>query len=234
VVISDRANDFAFELLRGSASGIAFLVDEQLSGIGAVRGALRGLQVGQSVLDPGILDALIHRGGDEGIADLTSREVEVLEQMAQGLSNRAIAEKLHISVKSIEKGVTAIFLKLGPFDQGISDRRVSAALVYLRHRVDPFGPDDQADRGRPRWSCSRTTTFWPTCSADRRRRRAAGPPHRRASALTARTAAARRHSRRRAAAAAATSMLWGSGGARRRCGGPRRRGPSGRAWHWTT
>jgi DNA-binding NarL/FixJ family response regulator len=147
VVISDRANDFALELLRGSASGIAFLVDEQLSGIGAVRGALRGLQVGQSVLDPGILDSLIHRGGDEGMGDLTSREVDVLEQMAQGLSNRAIAEKLHISVKSIEKGVTAIFLKLGPFDQCVSDRRVSAALVYLRHRTDPFGPADHADDG---------------------------------------------------------------------------------------
>jgi DNA-binding NarL/FixJ family response regulator len=145
VVISDRANDFALELLRGSTSGIAFLVDEQLSGIGAVRGALRGLQVGQSVLDPSILDSLIHRGGDEGFGDLTAREIDVLEQMAHGLSNRAIAEKLHISVKSIEKGVTAIFLKLGPFDQCVSDRRVSAALVYLRHRPDPFGPDEHLD-----------------------------------------------------------------------------------------
>jgi hypothetical protein len=71
----------------------------------------------------------------------------VLEQMAQGLSNRAIADKLHISVKSIEKGVTAIFLKLGPFDQAVSDRRVSAALVYLRHRTDPFGLADRPDDG---------------------------------------------------------------------------------------
>ena len=65
--------------------------------------------------------------------------------MAHGLSNRAIADALHISVKSIEKGVTAIFLKLGPFDQGASDRRVSASLAYLRTQTDPFGPVTDTD-----------------------------------------------------------------------------------------
>jgi DNA-binding NarL/FixJ family response regulator len=97
--------------------------------------------MGQSVLDPSIVDSLIRRGNDVGIDDLTPREVDVLEQMAHGLSNRAIADELHISVKSIEKGITAIFLKLGPFDQGASDRRVSAALVFLRAQTDPFGPN---------------------------------------------------------------------------------------------
>ncbi len=75
-----------------------------------------------------------------GIDDLTPREVDVLEQMAHGLSNRAIADELHISVKSIEKGITAIFLKLGPFNSAAADRRVSAALVFLRTQTDPFGP----------------------------------------------------------------------------------------------
>jgi DNA-binding NarL/FixJ family response regulator len=141
VVISDRANGFAVELLRGGSSGIAFLLDERLPGIGAVLGALQELKLGQSVLDPTIVDSLIRRGNSVGINDLTRREAEVLEKMAHGLSNRAIADELHISVKSIEKGVTAIFLKLGPFDQGSSDRRVSAALVFLRAQTDPFGPN---------------------------------------------------------------------------------------------
>ena len=141
VVISDRANGFAVELLRGGSSGIAFLLDERLPGIEAVLGALKELQLGQSVLDPTIVDSLIRRGNSVGINDLTRREVDVLEKMAHGLSNRAIAEELHISVKSIEKGITAIFLKLGPFDQGSSDRRVSAALVFLRAQTDPFGPN---------------------------------------------------------------------------------------------
>jgi DNA-binding NarL/FixJ family response regulator len=140
VVISDRTNDFALELLRGGSSGIAFLLDEHLPDIGAVLDALRDLRTGKTVLDPSTVDYLIRRGDTLGMEDLTPREVDVLEQMAHGLSNRAIAEQLHISVKSIEKGVTGIFLKLGPFDQDSSDRRVSAALVFLRTQTDPFGP----------------------------------------------------------------------------------------------
>jgi DNA-binding NarL/FixJ family response regulator len=140
VVISDRVDDFAVDLLRGGPTGIAFLLDEQLPGIGAVVTALRGSRAGASSLDPSIVQSLIRRGDASGIGDLTRREVDILEQMAHGRSNRAIAEELHISVKSIEKGVTAIFLKLGPFDQGVADRRVSSALVYLRAQMDPFGP----------------------------------------------------------------------------------------------
>jgi DNA-binding NarL/FixJ family response regulator len=150
VVISDRAHDFALELLSGGSLGIAFLLDEDLPGVGAVLGALRELQMGQTVLDPSVVDSLIRRGNDAGIDDLTPREIDVLEQLAHGLSNKAIAEQLHISVKSIEKGITAIFLKLGPFDQGGSDRRVSAALVYLRSQTDPFGPvANSASRATP-------------------------------------------------------------------------------------
>ncbi len=140
IVISDRANEFALELLRGGSAGIAFLLDEHLPGLSDVLTALRQLNTGQTVLDPGIVDNFIRRGDRIGIEDLTPREVDVLEQMAHGLSNRAIAEELHISVKSIEKGVTAIFLKLGPFDSAAADRRVSAALVFLRMQADPFGP----------------------------------------------------------------------------------------------
>jgi DNA-binding NarL/FixJ family response regulator len=96
-------------------------------------------------LDPSIVESLIRRGDATGIRDLTPREVDILERMAHGLSNRAIAEELHISVKSIEKGVTAIFLKLGPFNQEFSDRRVSSALVFLRAQTDPFGTVEESD-----------------------------------------------------------------------------------------
>jgi DNA-binding NarL/FixJ family response regulator len=140
VVISDRTNDFALELLRGGSAGVAFLLDEHLPGLGDVLSALRQLSLGQTILDPSVVDCLIRRGDAVGIEDLTPREIDVLEQMAHGLSNRAIADELHISVKSIEKGVTAIFLKLGPFNSAEADRRVSAALVFLRTQIDPFGP----------------------------------------------------------------------------------------------
>ncbi len=142
VIISDRADDFALTLLSGDSSGIALLLDERLASIATVLSALRGIQVGQTVLDPNIIDSLIRRGDTAGVGDLTRREVEVLQQLAHGLSNRAIADELHISVKSIEKGITSIFLKLGPFDPTLEDRRVSAALIFLRSQSDPFGPVD--------------------------------------------------------------------------------------------
>ena len=145
VVISDRVNEFAVELLRGGPAGMAFLLDEQLPGIEAVVTALRGSRTGTTSLDPSVVESLIRRGDATGISDLTPREVDILERIAHGLSNRAIAEELHISVKSIEKGVTAIFLKLGPFNQKVSDRRVSSALVFLRSQTDPFGSADDAE-----------------------------------------------------------------------------------------
>jgi DNA-binding NarL/FixJ family response regulator len=144
VVISDRTDDFALELLRGGSAGIAFLFDERLPNVGAVLDALREVRTGHTVLEPSTVDYLIRRGDTLGMEELTPREIEVLKQMARGLSNRAIAEELHISVKSIEKGVTAIFLKLGPFDPS-SDRRVAAALVFLRAQTDPFGSKLDSD-----------------------------------------------------------------------------------------
>jgi DNA-binding NarL/FixJ family response regulator len=149
MVISDRTNDFALEVLRGGSSRIAFLLDDQLPGIEEVLGSLRQLNTGHTILDPSIVDTLIRRGDTVGIEDLTPREVDVLEQMARGLSNRAIADKLHISVKSIEKGITAIFLKLGPFNSVATDRRVSAALAFLRTQTDPFGPLAEGERSAP-------------------------------------------------------------------------------------
>jgi DNA-binding NarL/FixJ family response regulator len=149
VIISDRVNDFAVELIRGGPTGIAFLLDEELPGVEEVVHAVRGSRMAASYLDPSVVESLIRRGDNVGINDLTPREVNILEQMAHGMSNRGIAEELHISVKSIEKGVTAIFHKLGPFNQGMSDRRVSSALVYLRRQTDPFRSDPGSEDDPP-------------------------------------------------------------------------------------
>jgi len=137
VVISDRGNGFALELLRGGARRIAYLLDERLPGIDAVLGALRELRTGQSVLDPSIVDALVHRRDVTTIDDLTPREVDVLELIAQGMSNRAVADELHLSVKGIEKHVTTIFRKLTLTEQTLIDRRVTAALTFIRSQEHP-------------------------------------------------------------------------------------------------
>jgi DNA-binding NarL/FixJ family response regulator len=135
VVVADQGNGFALELLRGGASRIAYLLDDRLTGIQAVVSALLDVRAGQVVLDPSVVDALVHRRDSVAIDDLTPREMDVLEQVALGLSNRSIAEELHLSVKAIEKYVTSIFRKLGLTDPARIDRRVSAALVFTRARA---------------------------------------------------------------------------------------------------
>jgi DNA-binding NarL/FixJ family response regulator len=140
VVISERANGFALELLRGGPSRIAFLLDEQLPSTATVIGAVRELRRGGTVLDPSIAGLLAQPGDGGALDELTPREIDVLEQIAHGLSNRAVAEVLDISVKAVEKYVTIIFRKLGLVDHSLVDRRVNAALIFLRTQSDPFNP----------------------------------------------------------------------------------------------
>lgn len=138
VVIADRGNGFALELLRGGASRLAFLLDDHVPGLDTVIGALHDVRAGQTVLDPSIVDSLVEHRDGVAIDDLTTRELDVLEQMAYGLSNSAIATDLYVSVKAIEKNVTAIFRKLGLDDQTLVDRRVTAGLTFMRAQASSF------------------------------------------------------------------------------------------------
>ena len=99
VVISDRVDGFALELLRGGASRTAYLIDERLPNMDTVLDSLRQVRAGQSVLDPALVDSLVPRRSNDAIEDLTLGEVEVLEQMAHGPSNTAIANALCVSVR---------------------------------------------------------------------------------------------------------------------------------------
>ena len=138
VVISDRGNGFALELLRGGASRVADLLDERLPDIDTVLGALREVRAGQTVLDPSIVDSLVTRRDGVAIDDLNMREIDVLELIAHGLSNRSIATTLSVSIKAVEKHVTAIFRKLELVDQSLVDRRVTATLTYLHTQTGPL------------------------------------------------------------------------------------------------
>ncbi|WP_327664965.1 MULTISPECIES: response regulator transcription factor [unclassified Streptomyces] len=136
VVISDRGNGFALELLRGGASRIAYLLDDRIPGIDTVLGALRDIRSGQTVLDPSIVDSLVTRRDGIAIDDLTLREIDVLEHISHGLSNRGIAAALFISVKAVEKYVSVIFRKLELIDQPLVDRRGTAALTFMSAQND--------------------------------------------------------------------------------------------------
>lgn len=141
VIIAQGGDACALEAIRDGASRIAFLLDEHLLDLATVLSALREVCAGQSVLDSSVVDSLVQHYEAVPVNTLSSREPEVLEQMAKGLSNRAIASVLNISVKAIEKDVTAIFRKLELVDRTLVDRRVTAALTFIRTLANPFGAE---------------------------------------------------------------------------------------------
>ena len=95
--------------------------------------ALRRIADGESVLDPTIVTRLLDRPREESpLAELTNREREVLELIAEGRSNRAIGQQLFLSPKTVETHIHQIFQKLGLSGSPDSHRRVLAVLAFLR------------------------------------------------------------------------------------------------------
>jgi DNA-binding NarL/FixJ family response regulator len=125
--------DYALDLLATSAEGVGYLLKDRVSDIGEFAAAVRRVAEGGSALDPEVVALLVgRRRKDDPISDLTPREREVLELMAEGRSNQAICERLFITQRAVEKHVTSIFVKLRlPADAG-DHRRVLAVLAYLR------------------------------------------------------------------------------------------------------
>jgi len=97
---------------------------------------LREVAAGGSVIDPMVVDALVarqRRSTRSPLATLTTREFDVLHEMAQGRTNAGIETALHVSTSTVEKHVNAIFAKLGIAEEPVH-RRVAAVLTYLRDR----------------------------------------------------------------------------------------------------
>ncbi len=95
--------------------------------------AVRRVADGGSALDPAVVSELVGRKrADDPLEQLTAREREVLELMAEGRSNQAIAERLFVTLRAVEKHVTSIFTKLGLPPSTDDHRRVLAVLAYLR------------------------------------------------------------------------------------------------------
>lgn len=124
---------FATQLLTGDARGVGYLLKDRVADVSDFIDALERIAAGHTVLDPEVVTQLMsspHR--DDGIARLTPREREVLEIMAEGRSNTAIAEQLVLSYGAVEKNVSSIFAKLDlPVDAG-DHRRVLAVLKLLQ------------------------------------------------------------------------------------------------------
>ncbi len=123
---------YAMELLSESAEGVGYLLKDRISDVDDFRAAVRRVAEGGSALDPAVVSQLVgRRRRDDPLGELTPREREVLELMAEGRSNHAIAEQLVVTERAIEKHVTSIFSKLGLAPAPEDHRRVLAVLAYL-------------------------------------------------------------------------------------------------------
>jgi DNA-binding NarL/FixJ family response regulator len=135
VVLSNHADDaYALELFADGTAGLAYLLKERVGDRTELLRAITETAAGRSVVDPVVVEALVRRRArydGSGLARLSDRERDVLDQMAAGLSNSAIGERLHLSRSAIEKHVNAIFTKLGLVDEPATHRRVAAVVTYL-------------------------------------------------------------------------------------------------------
>jgi DNA-binding NarL/FixJ family response regulator len=123
----------AEELLAESAEGVGYLLKDRVSDVKEFAAAVRRVAEGGSALDPTIVSQLLgRRRGDDPLAEITPREREVLELMAEGRSNQGIAERLVITERAVQKHITRIFEKLGLTASGDDHRRVLAVLAFLR------------------------------------------------------------------------------------------------------
>jgi DNA-binding NarL/FixJ family response regulator len=124
---------YAFELLADDASGVGYLLKDRVSDLHELSEAVQRVGEGGSVLDPSVVAQLVgrRRPGNDPIDDLTERERDVLALMAEGRSNRAIAERLFITDRTVEKHVKSILMKLKISATQDDHRRVLAVLAYL-------------------------------------------------------------------------------------------------------
>jgi DNA-binding NarL/FixJ family response regulator len=124
---------YAIELLAGDARGVGYLLKDRVSDLDELSTALRRVGRGESVLDPSVVAQLLERsrGDRDPVGELSEREQEVLALMAEGRSNGAIAERLAVADRTVEKHVGSILEKLGIPAHADDNRRVLAVLAYL-------------------------------------------------------------------------------------------------------
>jgi DNA-binding NarL/FixJ family response regulator len=123
----------ALRLITDFSGGVGYLLKDRVTDLAGFAIDARRVADGDVVIDPELVARLVARRREhDPMTTLTDREREVLALMAQGLSNGALSEELHLSVKTIEAHVRSIFAKLGLQLDEREHRRVLAVLAFLR------------------------------------------------------------------------------------------------------
>jgi DNA-binding NarL/FixJ family response regulator len=141
VVLSAHAEPaYALTLLEDGSRGRAYLLKEHIAKPAQLVGAIQAVAEGGSVIDPAVVEVLVEermRARRSRLTALTPREREILSEIARGSSNAAIAARLVLTKRAVEKHVNAIFAKLGLQARDESfDRRVRATLLFLADGSD--------------------------------------------------------------------------------------------------
>ena len=144
VVLSQYAEEeYAYELLKDGATGLGYLLKERVADVDELVRAIQEVARGGSVLDPKVVENLIARRqrlANSPLARLTEREREVLQEMAEGKNNAAIAEALFLTERAVEKHINSLFHKLSLSGEPAVHRRVMAVLAFLKEA--DYSPGD--------------------------------------------------------------------------------------------
>ena len=124
---------YAMRLIEDHPEGIGYVLKERVFDVAILVDALRRVTDGETVVDPTIVARLVgRRRREDPLEALTPREREVLELVAEGRSNKAIASELFITERTVEAHVKQIFMKLDLPESREQHRRVLAVLAFLR------------------------------------------------------------------------------------------------------
>lgn len=124
--------EYATELLSTETVGVGYLLKNRVTDIDRFLESVNRIAEGGTVIDPEVVRQLLSSSEKQNsLSALTPRENEVLQAMAEGLSNRGIAERLYVSISSVEKAISSIFDKFRLHAGETTSRRVAAVLHYL-------------------------------------------------------------------------------------------------------
>jgi DNA-binding NarL/FixJ family response regulator len=133
VVLSQYVEErYVFELIDDGADGTGYLLKDRIADVEGFVDTVRRVAAGGSALDPEVVWTMLGGRRADPLVKLSGREREVLALIAEGRSNRAIAERLAVTEGAVEKNVTHIFTKLGIAPTPDNHRRVLAVLTFLR------------------------------------------------------------------------------------------------------
>lgn len=143
IVLSQHVDaDYALTLLRAGAERCGYLLKDRVTDIAVLADAIHRINQGDTVIDPELVELLLHRPAARSqLKELTAREREVLALIAEGLTDRGIAERLWLTTKTVETHVRHILAKLNLPNTTQFNRRVLAVLAYLREDERAGGPN---------------------------------------------------------------------------------------------